>query len=184
MEHLSDLKSNEEKGLKTHLKINPGLCGNLVKIDDNYAEVELVTTPDMSVDTHNLVHGGFTFGAADFCAMAAVNDPYVVLVNSNCKFLAPVKVGDKIVFKGKQLHQDSRKREIEVEGFLNDIKILEGRFMAVVLEKHVLSLKLAKSTEDIEKMNKQKIEVPAVDKKANDKKSKNKNRKDRENSDS
>ncbi len=161
MEEMLDLKSNEEKGLRTHLKINPGLCGNLLKVEDNYAEVELITTSEMSVDNHELVHGGFTFGAADFCAMAAVNDPNVVLVNSNCKFLSPVKVGDRIVFKGKQLHEETRKREINVEGYLNEVKVLEGKFMAVVLEKHVLSLKLAKSTDDIEKMNKQKVEVPS-----------------------
>jgi len=163
MDVTSDFKSNEEQGLKTHLKINPGLCGNLIKLEDSYAEVELVTTPEMSVDSHNLVHGGFTFGAADFCAMAAVNDPNVVLVNSNCKFLSPVKVGDKVVFKAKQLHQESRKREIEVEGYLNEVKVFDGKFMAVVLEKHILALKLAKNVEDIEKMNKQKIEVPTVD---------------------
>lgn len=163
METIPDLKSNEEKGLKTHLKINSGLCGNLLKLEDGYAEVELVTTAEMSVDSHNLVHGGFTFGAADFCAMAAVNDPNVVLVNSNCKFLSPVKVGDKVLFKGKQFHRESRKREIEVEGYLNEVKVLDGKFMAVVLEKHILALKLAKNVEDIEKMNKQKIEVPVVD---------------------
>lgn len=172
MEHLSELKSNEEKGLKTHLKINPALCGNLIKIEDNYAEVEFVTTAEMSVDSHNLVHGGFTFGAADFCAMAAVNDPNVVLVNSNCKFLSPVKVGDKIFFKAQQLHQDSRKREIDVQGFLNEVKVFDGRFMAVVLEKHVLALKLAKNTADIEKMNKQRIDVPPVNEDTKKKKEK------------
>jgi len=165
MDVVSDLQSNEERGLKTHLKINPGLCGNLIKLEDSYAEVELITTPEMSVDSHNLVHGGFTFGAADFCAMAAVNEPNVVLVNSNCKFLSPVKVGDKILFKAKQLHKESRKREIEVEGYLNEVKVLEGKFMAVVLEKHILSLKLAKNMEDVEKIKKQKIEVPEVDEK-------------------
>lgn len=160
MDELVDLRSYEEMGLKTHLKTNPALCGQLIKLENDYAEVELVTTPEMSADSHNLVHGGFTFGAADFCAMAAVNDPNVVLVNSNCKFLSPVKVGDRVHFKAKQIHQDSRKREIDVQGYLNDIKILDGKFMAVVLEKHVLALKLAKNSEDIEMMNKQKIEVP------------------------
>ncbi|MGM0622829.1 MAG: PaaI family thioesterase [Campylobacterota bacterium] len=177
MDEMLDLKSNEELGLKTHTAISPHLCGQLIKLEANYAEVELITTSEMSVDSHNLVHGGFTFGAADFCAMAAVNDPNVVLVNSNCKFLSPVKVGDKVTFKAKQSHQDSRKREIEVQGYHNDVKILDCKFMAVVLEKHVLSLKLAKNTEDIEKMNKQKIEVPAVEESNKKKKEKETSRK-------
>ncbi|MGM0533177.1 MAG: hotdog domain-containing protein [Campylobacterota bacterium] len=161
MDESVELQSNEEKGLKTHLRINNGLCGQLIKIEKNEAQVELVTSEEMSVDSHHLVHGGFTFGAADFCAMAAVNDPNVVLVNSNCKFLSPVKVGDKIRFKAKQLHEESRKREINVTGYVNDVKVLEGKFMAVVLEKHVLSLKLAKNTDDIEKMNREPVGVPA-----------------------
>jgi len=45
----------------------------------------------MAVDQMGLVHGGFTFGAADFAAMAAVNDPNVVLVSSECRFFKPCK---------------------------------------------------------------------------------------------
>ena len=47
----------------------------------------------MAADGRGLVHGGFTFGLADFAAMCAVNDPNVVLGAATCKFLAPVQVG-------------------------------------------------------------------------------------------
>jgi acyl-CoA hydrolase len=74
--------------------------------------------------------------------MATVNEPYVVLVRvSNCEFLAPVKVGDVVEFQGKVLLKDKRKVDVMVEGYLDKIKVFEGLFGCVVLEKHVLSKK-------------------------------------------
>ncbi len=124
--------------LKTHLKFNPKF-GRLIEITENGAKVVLETTDDMAVDDEGLVHGGFTFGAADFCAMASVNEPYVVLVKANnCEFMAPVKVGDTVEFTGEILMKEKRKVEVKVTGILNEIKVFEGLFSCVVLEKHVL----------------------------------------------
>ena len=124
--------------LKTHLKFNPKF-GRLIKITENGAKVLLETTPDMAVDEEGLVHGGFTFGAADFCAMASVNEPYVVLVKAtNCEFMAPVKVGDKVEFVGEILMKEKRKVEVKVIGTLNEIKVFEGLFSCVILDNHVL----------------------------------------------
>ena len=124
--------------LKTHLKFNPKF-GRLIEITEEGAKVLLETTPDMAVDEEGLVHGGFTFGAADFCAMASVNEPYVVLVKAtNCEFMAPVKVGDKVEFEGEIMMKEKRKVEVKVVGTLNDVKVFEGLFSCVVLDNHVL----------------------------------------------
>ena len=124
--------------LKTHLKLNPKFA-RLIEITEEGAKVLLETTPDMAVDEEGLVHGGFTFGAADFCAMATVNEPYVVLVKAtNCEFMAPVKVGDKVEFTGEILMKEKRKVEVKVTGTLNEIKVFEGLFSCVVLDNHVL----------------------------------------------
>jgi len=124
--------------LKTHLKFNPKF-GRLVEITENGAKVVLETTEDMAVDDEGLVHGGFTFGAADFCAMASVNEPYVVLVKAtNCEFMAPVKVKDIVEFTGEILMKEKRKVEVKVTGTLKDIKVFEGIFSCVVLDTHVL----------------------------------------------
>jgi len=127
--------------LKTHLKFNPKF-GRLVELSETGAKVILETTEDMAVDEEGLVHGGFTFGAADFCAMATVNEPYVVLVKAtNCEFLAPVKVGDAVEFVSEILMKEKRKVEIKVTGRLHDIKVFEGIFSCVILDKHVLKRK-------------------------------------------
>jgi len=133
--------------LKTHRRIDQSLCGTLLELKEGYAKVELETTRQMAVDEMGLVHGGFTFAAADFAAMAAVNDPNVVLVGSECRFLSPVKVGDRVLFEAHEQYKESRKRKIKVIGTFEDIKVFEGDFMAVVLERHVLKLKLLKEEE-------------------------------------
>jgi acyl-CoA thioesterase len=137
-------ESHQSVELRTHLRIDPTFGGTLLHLEDGYAKVELETTREMVVDEVGLVHGGFTFSAADFAAMAAVNHPNVVLVGCECRFLAPVKVGDKVVFEAKELYREARKRKIHVEGFYEEVKVFDGEFMAVVLERHVLKLKLVK----------------------------------------
>ena len=125
------------KELNTHLKFNPKY-GRLIEITDKGAKVILETTNDMAVDEEGLIHGGFTFGAADFCAMASVNEPYVVLVKAtDCEFMAPVKIGDIVEFQGEILMKEKRKVEVKVTGTLKDIKIFEGIFSCVVLDMHV-----------------------------------------------
>ncbi|RUM45728.1 MAG: PaaI family thioesterase [Hydrogenimonas sp.] len=141
----------EQVKLATHQSINHTLCGVLLELDVGYAKVALDTVQEMSVDDMGLVHGGFTFGAADFAAMAAINDPNVVLVNSECRFLSPVKVGERIIFEARALTQEGRKRQVHVVGKFEEIKVFEGHFLTVILDAHVLELKLLKEKEQQEK---------------------------------
>ncbi len=124
--------------LNTHLNINTSLCGKVTKLQENYAEVLLHTTQQMAADMQGLVHGGFIFGAADYAAMSAVNDPYVVLGASNSKFIAPVKVGDAVICKASVVSIKGKKAEVEVEAFVNEKLVFEGNFTTFVLPAHVL----------------------------------------------
>ncbi|MEJ2469482.1 MAG: hotdog domain-containing protein [Campylobacterales bacterium] len=124
--------------VNTHLKIDNGLCGTVNALEEGYAAVELETTLQMAADEQGLVHGGFIFGAADYAAMAAVNEPTVVLAESNCRFLAPSKAGDEIVFKAKCVERDGKKYQITVNGYCGEKEIFTGLFKAVVTGKHVL----------------------------------------------
>ncbi len=124
--------------LNTHLNINTSLCGKVTRLQENYAEVLLHTTQQMTADRQGLVHGGFIFGAADYTAMLAVNDPLVVLGASSSKFLAPVKVGDAVLCKATVVSEKAKKREVEVQAFVNGKLVFEGDFTTFVLDKHVL----------------------------------------------
>ena len=144
---LENLKKVGESYIYTHDKINHNLCGEIVTLDEGYVELELLTTKEMVADDMGLVHGGFIFSAADYAAMVAVNQKNVVLVASECQFLSPVKVGDTVTFKARLRNKDGRKRNVEVDGFVYDIKVFSGIFKTVITERHVLRLKLLEAAE-------------------------------------
>ena len=95
----------------------------------------------MAADEQGLVHGGFTFGAADFAAMVAVNEPNVVLVHSRVKFVAPVKVGDEVVYEAKVIERDGAKAKVEVVAKVEQKEVLRGEFGTYVTQHHVLATK-------------------------------------------
>ncbi|TKI70324.1 PaaI family thioesterase [Sulfurimonas crateris] len=139
---VEDYRAKDDVMLKTHEEINRDLCGEIEKMDIGYVKLKLVTTHDMIADSKGLIHGGFIFGAADYAAMAAVNERNVVLVASNCQFLSPVKFGDIVNFTAKVRHKEGRKRNVRVTGNVLDIKVFDGEFKTVVTDRHVLKLKL------------------------------------------
>jgi uncharacterized protein (TIGR00369 family) len=125
--------------LNTHLAINQSLCGQILSIDEGMAIVKFNTKPEMVVDDHNLVHGGFIFGAADYAAMAAVNDPNVVLGSAEVRFLKPSRSGDSVLLKAKVTEANAKRRRVEVEGVDEaGAQIFSGIFTCFILDKHVL----------------------------------------------
>ncbi|MDD5161146.1 MAG: PaaI family thioesterase [Sulfuricurvum sp.] len=146
-EELSQLVMNQQTSLNTHERINTVYSGEIVRLEKGYAKVALETNEAMRADDVGLVHGGFIFSAADFAAMASVNEPNVVLAACNCLFLAPVRVGDAVTFEATEHQKEGRKRNVTVRGFVHDIKVFEGEFKTVVTERHVLRLDLMKNVE-------------------------------------
>ena len=132
----------EQVVLRTHERVNKDLNGDILKHEVGYVELRLTTTPEMVADNLGLIHGGFIFSAADYAAMAAVNERNVVLVASDCQFLSPVKFHDEVNVIARVRHKEGRKRNVHVEAFVLDIKVFEGEFKTVITEKHVLKLKL------------------------------------------
>ena len=126
--------------LKTHLKLDNNLNGKLIELKDSYAKVKLDTIECMSADEEGLVHGGFVFCAADFAAMACINDPYVVLAKSSTKFLAPVKVGQSVILEATIKEQEGSKATVEVIAKVDNKDVFKGEFFTAVLKQHVLSL--------------------------------------------
>ncbi|WP_281952038.1 hotdog domain-containing protein [Nitrosophilus kaiyonis] len=125
--------------IKTHKKIDERFSGKVIELKNNYSKVLLKTIPEMVADEEGLVHGGFTFSAADYAAMVAVNDPYVVLVAADVKFTAPVKVGEEVIFEANLIERDGKKSKVEVVGKVYEVKVFEGVFKTYSLDKHILS---------------------------------------------
>jgi len=143
-----EINLNAGVTLRTHDLINHRYSGELEELKEGYAKVCLVTNDEMRVDSYGLVHGGFIFCAGDFAAMAAVNDPNVVLASSSSSFLSPVRVGDEVVFEATVRHKDGRKREVKVVGSVLEIKVFEATLKTVVLDKHILKLDLMNASKN------------------------------------
>ena len=135
-------EEEENVVLRTHERINKDLTGDILKHETGYVELRLTTTSEMVADSLGLIHGGFIFSAADYAAMAAVNERNVVLVASDCQFLSPVKFHDEVNIIARVRHKEGRKRNVHVEAFVLDIKVFEGEFKTVITEKHILKLHL------------------------------------------
>lgn len=123
----------------THLGINRQLVGVPQSYSAGHATICLTTTPEMAADARGLVHGGFTFGLADYAAMVAVNDPNVVLGAASTRFLGPVQVGETLRAEAQVLSTEGKKRMVKVEVF-TQTKVMEGEFTCFVLPTHVLDM--------------------------------------------
>ncbi|MCD6680785.1 MAG: hypothetical protein LT102_09055 [Burkholderiaceae bacterium] len=122
----------------THRRADADLVGRPTQLGEGSATVELRTTERMAVDEHGLVHGGFVFGVADYAAMLAVNDEYVVLGKAESRFLAPVRAGETVVAHARILNVEERKRHVECEVLVGNSRVFVGSFTAVILGRHVL----------------------------------------------
>ena len=123
---------------RTHDAISPALCGQPAELRPGYARVGLTPTAAMAADGRGLVHGGFTFGLADYAAMLAVNEPTVVLASAETKFLGPVVVGDALEAEATVERTDGKKRWVKVVVRRGGTAMLEGQFLAVVPDQHIL----------------------------------------------
>jgi acyl-CoA thioesterase len=148
---LLHLINKEQESLITHIKINTNFSGEVVKLNAGYAKIQLDTLEVMRADELGMVHGGFIFSAADFAAMAAVNEPNVVLASCNCLFLSPVRVGDQVIFEAEEHQKEGRKRTVNVKGYVYEVKVFEGEFKTVITDRHVLRLDLMKNMDEIHK---------------------------------
>jgi acyl-coenzyme A thioesterase PaaI-like protein len=127
--------------IKTHQKIDNSLSGEVLSVEEGKsATVRLKTDNRMVADEKGLIHGGFIFSAADYCAMVTVNHPNVVLGSADVRFLKPLKLGQSAIFKSEVLSTEGRKTLLNVEGFFEDSqeKFFEGNFKCYTLDKHVL----------------------------------------------
>ena len=123
----------------THLTTSKQWVGNPVELSEGKAIVELETQEAMAVDEHNLVHGGFIFGLADYAAMLAINHPNVVLGGSSNRFLKPVVAGEKVIATATLAREEGKKKIVEVTVERGEETVFTGEFICFIPEKHVLS---------------------------------------------
>jgi len=122
----------------THQMVNEHLCGIPIELKENFAQVKLETTEEMIVDDTGLIHGGFIFGLADYCAMLAVNHPNVVLGGAEVRFLKPIKRSDTLIANGNVINKNGKKIHVKVEVFKKEELIFDGKFICFTPKFHIL----------------------------------------------
>jgi acyl-coenzyme A thioesterase PaaI-like protein len=123
----------------THLAISGAWVGEPLELAPGTAVARLLTRAEMAADERGLVHGGFAFGLADYAAMLAVNDPYVVLAAAETRFLAPVRVGEVLTARAVVESVEGKKRLVKCS-VTTDREVLAATFTCFVLPRHVLDL--------------------------------------------
>jgi uncharacterized protein (TIGR00369 family) len=123
---------------RTHRAIDRRLVGEAIELTPGRARVRLVTVPEMAADERGLVHGGFVFGLADYAAMLAVDDPLVVLAAAEVRFLAPVRVGERLEATAERVAVDGRRHRVRVVVEREAGAVLEVDCTCVVPAVHVL----------------------------------------------
>ena len=125
--------------IRTHNKVSEKLVGKPVLLKPNQSVIELKSCDEMVVDETGLIHGGFSFGLADYAAMLAVNHPYVVLGSAMIRFIAPVKLGETMIASAKVVEEDGKKRIVTVEVKVEEKIVLKADLTCFVLDSHVLN---------------------------------------------
>lgn len=123
---------------RTHEAIDPALCGTPVALAPGAASVELLATAGMAADAQGLVHGGFVFGLADYAAMLAVNEPTVVLVSAESRFLRPVRPGDRLRAEARITAATPPRYAVACTVSRGGEPVFEGSFSCHVPRRHVL----------------------------------------------
>lgn len=128
--------------LNTCIGINTELCGELVKLEENSADVIFSTAAIMLSDGEKAIHTGFIYNSACYAALCAINKKNSIIIASDTKFLAPIELGHEIIFRAQALQNGFKKCEVKVEGYLLDIKVFEGNFNIAIFDKKLFKLKL------------------------------------------
>ncbi|PAF44823.1 thioesterase [Helicobacter sp. 11S02596-1] len=122
-------------------KIDGGMCGELLTLSQNKAEVFFVPTEAMLCDD-TTIHAGFVFNAAAYASLCAINKKNSIIIGSETKFLAPIELGHELIFRANALQSEAKKCEVKVEGFLLDIKVFDGIFYVAIFDRKLFKLKL------------------------------------------
>jgi len=128
--------------VRSHTDLDPSYVGHVESLSTESCVVLMKTSKLMNADSQALVHSGFIGSAAEYTALVVVNDPNGMIFSVNSQYFACARVGDEVKFTAKVKHTDNRKREVDVIGKIDAIKIYEAKMIIVVPEYHPLKIQL------------------------------------------
>jgi acyl-CoA thioesterase len=127
--------------LKTHNLVESCYSG-YVTVENGLRNVTLELNEKHRIDTTLLAFSGSLHSAAMLAAISVVNKSNAFVYQSNCQFMAPLQIGDTVIFKGKILKETETKSRVLVEGIFEGLLVFNGTFEIVSSEKNIMKLSL------------------------------------------
>ncbi|RAX56825.1 hypothetical protein CCZ01_08175 [Helicobacter monodelphidis] len=141
-EELAPLNKDNITIQQVYTEADTSTFGIVKELRPGFCAVSFTPNSKMKVDALGLVHSGYLFSAANYTAMCAVNEPNAVPISAQCYFFAPFELGNTLDLRAEMLQNDTKKREVKVEGFVLDIKVFEAIFEVAIFEHHVFKLQI------------------------------------------
>ena len=128
----------EIQKLNTHTNIQTNNAYNILALTDNHATIMIHASTCEKVKESGLIYDGAIFSAANFAAVAAVNEKNMFLIGVNIYFLSPLKEEEDIIFEANVHHTSSGKKVVNVVAKINDIAFMQGEFILLKLDEKSL----------------------------------------------
>ena len=125
------------------------IIGDLLEIDPDHSGLSLLdTTPDMGMEKSGIIRGHMLFAQANSLANAIVDADVALTGEATVKFLAPVRVGERILAKAQVTKEKGRQKEVEVIMKTKQNLVFKGSFVIYGLSSELAShLNLLKEVE-------------------------------------
>lgn len=114
------------------------VIGELLELERGVQGVSLMTiTPDMVFARHEWARGNEVFAQANSLALALADAPMALTGVANIKFKVPLRVGDKLIARGRVTRARGNKYFISVHTYRGVQEVFRGKFIIVALEEPV-----------------------------------------------
>ena len=129
----------EVKGLNTHNDIQTNNAYTIVSLTNNHATIKIQASTCEKVKESGLIYDGAIFAAANFAAIASVNEKNMFLISVNIDFFNPLKEeNEDITFEANVRHTSSGKKAVNVVAKVNEIAFMQGEFILLKLDEQSL----------------------------------------------
>lgn len=112
------------------------MTGELIELKINERGISVLeTSSEMAFRNSNVIREIYTFAQASSLAMAMIGSEEVLIGRARVSFNHPVKVGDKVIARGRVAKRKGNKFLISVHSYVNDLEVFVGHFIVVSIEK-------------------------------------------------
>ncbi|MCD6363008.1 MAG: transcription factor FapR [Synergistetes bacterium] len=112
------------------------MMGELVELEINERGISVLeTTKGMAFKNSDIIRESYTFAQASSLAIALIGSEEVLIGRARVSFKSPVRVGDRIVARGRVAKRKGNKFLISVHSFVDDREVFVGHFIVVSLKR-------------------------------------------------